>query len=189
MIICGLDIATTTGLAIFEGERFVHAEAFRPAGKTDAEIFHGFRVWLRSSLIGYGVQACANEETLRSDIKRTETDQVTGATRQVSMVSKDALERIYGLRAHAAEICYALNIPHFEVNQSTWRSSFLRDGKKGFDNWKKAAMAQCQLLRWPVPKHDAAEACGVAWWLGGHLKTMTHIRPGDLFYDMSRGAA
>jgi hypothetical protein len=44
--IIGLDIATTTGAAIFAGEKLIHWEAFRPDGKTPGAIFDGFRLWL-----------------------------------------------------------------------------------------------------------------------------------------------
>jgi uncharacterized protein (UPF0335 family) len=39
MLVAGFDIATTTGMAVLDGTRVVHAEAYRPPGKTEAEIF------------------------------------------------------------------------------------------------------------------------------------------------------
>lgn len=172
MIIAGLDVATRTGLAIMDGDRLLHVEAFRPKGKEDHEIFQGFRTWLRPLLISHGVEHAAVEEPLRSDLKRRNPDGTEEA-----LTNMRTYLRLYGLRAHAIEICAALNIPCEEVNQATWRKAFLGNGRGD----KDMALAQCKLLRWPVPNKDAAEACGVAWWLGGHLRVTSAIKPGDLF--------
>lgn len=172
MIIAGLDVATRTGIAILDGEKFVHAEAFRPSGKEDPEIFHGFRVWLRAMLVAHDVQHCAIEEPLRSDLKRRNPD---GS--EEALTNMRTYLRLYGLRAHAIEICKAINVPCEEVNQASWRKAFIGNGRAD----KDAAVNQCKLLRWPVPNKDAAEACGVAWWLSGHLRTAKLVRPGDLF--------
>lgn len=160
MRIAGLDVATKTGLCVMDGERLVHVEAFRPKGKEDPEIFHGFRTWLRPLLIAHQVEHVAMEEPLRSDLKRRNADGTEEA-----MTNMRTYLRLYGLRAHVVEICAALNIPCLEVNQSTWRKAFIGNGRAD----KDMAMAQCKLLRWPVANKDAAEACGVAWWLNGRL--------------------
>ncbi len=64
MIVAGLDVATTTGLAILEGDKCLHWEAHRPKGKEDSEIFHGYRAWLRSTLVAFGVEHVGMEEPL-----------------------------------------------------------------------------------------------------------------------------
>lgn len=174
MIICGMDIATRSGLCIMNGDKLVHVESFRPAGKEDPEIFHGFRNWMRPMLVSHGVEHVAIEEPLRSDLKRREADGT-----ETALTNMRTYLRLYGLRAHAKEICHALNIPCEEVNQSSWRKAFLGNGRGD----KDMAMAQCKLLRWPVPNKDAAEACGVAWWLAGHIRASRLVRPGDLFEE------
>lgn len=175
-VLCGMDIATRSGFAILEGDRLLHAEAFRPKGKTDAEIFHGFRVHLRALLVSFAVEHAAIEEPLRSDLTRTEKD---GSKVPISNMS--TFLRIYGLRAHAIEVCHALNIDCCEINQSSWRKAFLGNGRAD----KDMALAQCKLMRWPVETKDAAEACGVAWALAGQLRTAQLYRPGELFAPQS----
>lgn len=172
MILCGMDIATRSGIAIMDGDKLVHVEAFRPAGKDDAEIFHGFRTWLRPMLVSHGVQHMAIEEPLRSDLKRREADGT-----ETALTNMRTYLRLYGLRGHAIEVARSLNIPCEEINQSTWRKAFLGNGRGD----KDMAMAQCKLLRWNVPNKDAAEACGVAFWLAGHLRQPAAVRSGDLF--------
>lgn len=172
MIVAGLDVATRTGICIMDGENPLHIESFRPAGKEDAEIFHGFRAHLRAMLISHRVEHAAIEEPLRSDLKRRNPDGT-----EDPLTNMRTYLRLYGLRAHAIEVCHALNIPCEEVNQASWRKAFLGNGRADKDD----AMKQCQMLRWPVTNKDAAEACGVAWWLSGHLRTSRLVRPGDLF--------
>lgn len=172
MIIAGLDVATTTGFACMQGDTLLHAEAFRPTGNGDAEIFHGFRAHLRSLLVSFRVEHVGIEEPLRSDLTRKEKD---GTSVPISNMA--TFLRLYGLRAHAVELCHALNIPVMQFNQSTWRKAFLGNGRAD----KEMALAQCKLLRWPVKSRDAAEACGVAWALAGHLRLSDMHRPGELF--------
>lgn len=171
-VLCGLDLATTSGIAIMQDDRLLHVEAYRPPGKTDDEIFHGFRNHLLPLLKDFGVAYVALEEPLRSDLTRKEAD---GSVVPISNMR--TFLRLYGLRAHAIQICRQISVDWFEVNQSTWRKAFLRNGRGD----KDAAMAQCKLMRWSVPNKDAAEACGVVWWLSGHLRLNRSALPGDLF--------
>jgi Holliday junction resolvasome RuvABC endonuclease subunit len=174
LIIAGLDIATITGAAVMQGDKLLHAEAFRPDGTESAEIFHGFRTHLRALLVSYRVEAVAAEEPLRTNgLMRKNPD---GS--ESPMISMATIYRLYGMAAAAEEICFALNIPFYFVNMRTWRKAFIGNG--GAD--KAAAVAQCKLLRFNVRgKTDAAEAVGVCWWLAGHLRVAQLHRPGELF--------
>jgi len=170
MIVAGLDLATTTGIAILERDRLVHWQSFRPRGDANPEIFHGFRQWLWSVLVAYGVQYAAIEEPLRSDLKiaaRPINGAPLGAPKQWTGGSSMATYlRLYGIFGHAQEICHALNIPCEVVNQSTWRKSFCGNGRAT----KEDAVAACKRMGWTIPKKDPAEACGVAFWLQGELR-------------------
>lgn len=195
MIVAGLDAATTSGLAIMEGDKLLHWEAHRPKGREDFEIFHGFRIWLRSTLVAFGVEHLAMEEPLPTNLERTEivfsqVDVFSSKARKIKrpMSSMATYRRLYGLAAHAREICHAVNIPVVEVNQREWRQAFLgvRSAPKGTSDstaWlKDRAVQQCQRIGFTVPKKDAAEAVGIAFWLQGHLKIEgAGVRPGDLF--------
>lgn len=195
MIVAGLDVATTTGLAILEGDKCLHWEAFRPKGKEDSEIFHGYRIWLRSTLVAFGVERAGMEEPLPTNLERTEVvfsqvDVFSSKTRKIKrpMTNMATYRRLYGLAAHTREICFSLNIPLVEVNQRDWRQAFLgvRSAPKGTTDstaWlKDKAVQQCQRIGFNITKKDAAEGAGVAFWLQGHLKQEgAGIRPGDLF--------
>lgn len=176
MILAGFDLATTTGAAVLNGGAFVRADRIRPDGDTDGEIFRGFRRWLFAYLQENGIEHAAIEAPLVSNLTKKLAD---GSERPLS--SQRAYLRAYGFRAIALETCFRLSVPCIEVGQSTWRSAFLPKHRGKGADLKALAVEQCRLLRWPVPNKDAAEACGVVFWLSGHLKTARLARPDDLF--------
>lgn len=191
-VIVGMDLATTSGFAFMTGDRLIHAESFRPAGKDDGAIFAGFRSHLHKLLIRYQPKNAAIEQPLRTDLKRREygAPDLTGMSIKYerAMVSMDAYLRLYGLRAVTLELCHAMSIPVFEANQAAWRSAFLGvtrapAGTKNGREWlKQRALSQCRLLKFDVTQKDAAEAVGVAFWLGGTLK-LRKFEDGDLFAE------
>lgn len=160
MNVLGMDLATRSGFAVLDGERLVHAESFRPHGTEDAEIFDGFRRRLMVIIAQHDIRHAALEEPLRSDLKRREAD----GTEKAFSTMRTYL-RLYGLRAHAIQICHELGVDCREVNQSTWRKAFVGNGRAD----KADSLRQCALLRWLVPDNNAAEAAGVAWWLNGEM--------------------
>jgi hypothetical protein len=169
-VIAGLDVATTTGLAVFDGGRLVHAEAYRPPGKTNGEINSGFRAWLLSMFKAHAVEYVAGEEPLVTNLKDKAGDPI---------VTMSTYRRIYGLYGVLEELCATLNLPFEAVHQATWRKAFLGNGRGD----KDMSLAQCKQLRWPIKSKDAAEAAGVAWWLAGHLRLAQLVRPGELFSE------
>lgn len=174
MITAGFDIATTTGCAILDGTRVVHAEAHRPAGKTDGEIFRGFRIWFRATLIAHEIQHVGIEQPLVTNIAAPDTRPNAKPGQTHNPVTMKTYLRLYGLRAHAIEICEALNVPVIEVHQATWRKSFTGNGRATKDDTLKLAQ---RLVPWLKSK-DAGEAIGIAWHLNGEL---TRVPEADLF--------
>lgn len=168
MIIAGADIATTTGIAILDGSKVVHIEAFRAKGADDAEIFANWRPWFRSMLIAHGVQACAIEAPLVTDLKAPDKrpNARPGETR--NPVTMKTYLRLYGLRAHAVEICKSLNIDCRELHQSTWRKAFTGNGRAT----KEETLALARRIYPALKSKDAAEALGVCWALNGELSKM-----------------
>jgi Holliday junction resolvasome RuvABC endonuclease subunit len=172
MRVAGLDLASRSGFAVLDGDRLVHAESFRPATSHEGKFFTAFRQWLGSMLVTYQVEHAAIEQPLRSDLRKREAD---GTEKAFSNMA--TFRRLYGLAAHAIEVCSRLDIPCEEVNQSTWRKAFVGNGRAS----KEDSVQQCRILRWNVTQKDAAEACGVAWWLAGHVRGSRLSRPDELF--------
>lgn len=199
MNLIGLDTGTTSGCCVLAGEQYVHAEAFRPKGETDAEIFAGFRVWWRTMLIAHEVQEAAIEQPLRTDLFKTEMLPGRGdafgetATKVKKPIgTMRTFLRLYGIRAHAIEVAGSLNIPFREVNNKIWRSKVYggQQPPKGTKNtsewWKGTALARCKMLGWPIKSKDAAEGAMIAEYLRIALKEERlgiAQRPLDLFSE------
>lgn len=196
MKIAGLDTGTTSGIGIMSGDRLTHAEAFRSAGENDAEVFHSFRGWWRGMLLAHEVEEAAIEEPLRTDLSKSESRDVGDAFgARVVKIKKPigtmrTFLRLYGIRAHAIEICKSLNVPCREVNVQAWRDKIhgRRTAPKGTPNasawWKTQALQRCSQLGWPVKSKDAAEGALIAEYLRITLKEERlgiALRPDDLF--------
>ena len=167
MIIAGFDIATTTGCAILDGSRVLHVEAFRPDGKTDAEVFHGFRAWFRKTLQQYPVEHVAIEQALVTDIRAPVENGKPGETR--NPVQYRTYLRLYGLRAIAIQSAHGLGMPLIEVHQGTWRKAFTGNGRAS----KEESLALAQKIVPGLKSLDAAEAIGIAWHLNGVIRHQT----------------
>jgi hypothetical protein len=176
-MLAGFDIATTTGAAFLRGDKIVHAEAFRPQGKEDPEIFAGFRQWFRSMLIAHEVQHIAIEQPLVTDIRAPDRRRGAQPGETHNPVTMKTYLRLYGLRAHAVEIAGTLNIGLVEVHQATWRKSFTGNGRASKDE----SFAIAKRLYPSLKSKDAAEAIGIVWHLSGVLRQAAFVRPGDLF--------
>lgn len=177
MVLAGLDIATTTGICVLDGERFVFAREFHWEGQNSGQVFRHFRKTLYMLIEQHEIKHVAAEEPLRTDIeikgKPTEEDPEPESTRP----PMKTFLRIYGLCAIAQEVCAAHDVPFIYVNQGTWRKSFTGTGRAK----KEDSLAYARLIDKSITSFDAAEALGVAWWLRGHLDPRFAAPRGDLF--------
>lgn len=165
MIVAGADLATTTGLAILDGEKVIHIESHRPSGKTDAEIFTGFRIWFRAMLIAHGVEHLGVEAPLVTDIKAPNRAPNAKPGEMRNPVTMKTYLRLYGMRAHAVQVAHSLNIPCTEIHQASWRKAFCGNGRASKDDVLRLA----QRLVPGLKSKDSSDALGVAWALNGEL--------------------
>jgi hypothetical protein len=179
MTLAGFDLATTSGAAILRGDKIVHAEAFRPQGKEDSQVFAGFRGWFRTMLLAYEVEQVAIEQPLVTDIRAPVRREGAQPGETHNPVTMKTYLRLYGLRAHAVEIAGSLNIPLLEAHQSSWRKSFTGNGRATKDD----TLALAKRLYPSLKSKDAAEAVGIVWHLSGVLRQASLVRPGDLFEE------
>lgn len=198
MRLVGLDQALRkSGAALLDGDRFVVAVAFDNKAPRQGKAFMDFRNWWREFLQrNRPINRVALEEPLRSDMQRTEVEfdgqaEAFGRSvvrRKVPITNMNTLLGLYGIRAHAIEICEELRIPYVEVNVQDWRQVIhgRRSAPKGTSNssewWKAQALDRCRLLKWNVPSKDAAEAALIAEWLRISLSPLG-ARHNDLFSD------
>lgn len=173
---------------MLDGDKFVHAEGFTAKGDTPGEMFHSFRNWWRPFLVCNRVEAVALEEPLPSN--RFRNEMVDGHKVKVPFTNMKTLLGLYGVRAHAIEICHALNIPVQEINNQAWRQEIYgrRTAPKGTLNasdwWKQQALDRCKLLGWSVPTKDAAESALIADWLRIQLNPRM-LRARDMFKEVA----
>lgn len=179
MMLAGFDIATTTGAAFLSGDKIVHAEAFRPQGKEDPEIFSNWRTWFRCMLISHEVQHIGIEQALVTDIRAPDKRQGARPGETHNPVTMKTYLRLYGLRAHAVEIAHTLNIGLTEIHQATWRKAFTGNGRAT----KEDTLLLAKRLVPGLKSKDAGEAVGIVWALSGMLRQASYIRPGDLFEE------
>jgi hypothetical protein len=166
MIVAGFDIATTSGCAVLNGQSVLHIESFRASGETEGAIFRSFRKWFHTTLTGFGVERVAIEQPLVTDIRAPDhrPNAKPGETR--NPVTMKTYLRLYGLRAHAVEICERLNLPVIELHQSTWRKAFTGNGRASKDD----VLALAQQIVPGLKSKDSSDALGVAWALNGELR-------------------
>lgn len=197
MRLAGLDIATRTGLTVVRDGAF-RASSFKPRaeqteglkkGKLDfayeGRLFHEFRGWLHGQLVENEITDVGIEEPLRSDVpmKKATIDTSAGFFGQAitygdsSNTNMATVFRLYGLQAHALEICARLSIAVHMFPQQTWRSEFMgvtraptSVPKDKRSKWlKDKAREVCALHGIEVVNADQGDSAGIAWVLKNRL--------------------
>jgi Holliday junction resolvasome RuvABC endonuclease subunit len=165
LIIAGFDIATTTGAAVLRGSTVLHVEAFRSPGTADGLVFRNFRRWFRNILTGHHVERVAIEQPLVTNITAPDTRPRARPGETHNPITMKTYLRLYGLRAHAVELCERLGVDCIEVHQGTWRKSFTGNGRAT----KEQTLLIAQRIVPGLKSKDIADAIGVAWHLNGEL--------------------
>lgn len=199
MVIGGMDLATTSGFCVVRDGKY-ETQTFRANvkksildgskgidAKREGEIGRKFQDFLQCWLITNQVDTVAIEAPLPSNTTRrkrvvnTASDFAGQAIQyqEVGGVSQAAVFRMYGLEFAALALCNRLNISAVFVHQATWRKEFLGTGRP--TDAKKEAVKMCQRLGIEISSVDAAEACGVAFWLDRQINPLSHRRANDLF--------
>jgi hypothetical protein len=177
MVLAGLDVATTTGITILDGDRLVLCGEFHFEGKTSGLIFRHCRKSIYNLFEKYEVKQVAAEQPLRTDIDLPGKPNEDGTEGEKTRPPMKTFQRIYGLNAICEEVCAALGIGHRYVNQGKWRKAFTGNGHATKDESLRLA----RLVDRTITSHDAAESMGVAWWLRGELDSRFAAPRGDLF--------
>ena len=172
MKIAGLDVATTTGWCIAEGQSFKTGK-FHPGSKLDdGEVYRRFRSWLWTFLVHNEIEQVAIEAPLMTNVTETRVrtdNEFFGAKEKRNAINQRTIIRLNVLNGIAQEVCTVLNIPFKVVHQGTWRKAFIGKKPKGED-WKDAAVRVCQSMGIEYGSKDAAEAAGIAFWMQVELK-------------------
>jgi len=186
-LLAGLDIATTTGIAIIRGDHLVftdHRRFVDDDDNDDGAVFYRAAKWLSEIMGRFDVTEMAVEETLRTNSTRSKMVQGPDGPKKVSKpIGTDrTYKRLGGLRGvmllalrdeALRRQSQGRGLSYREVNVRTWRSGVYgkcSPPKTVSDSdrskwWKQKALAQCKLFRWDITQTDAAEAAMIAEWL------------------------
>lgn len=201
-VLAGLDIATTTGLAMLRDDE-VTTTTFRGGAKqkfldtgkfgsldpmVDGDIGRRWEDFLRVWLIDNQITHVAIEAPLITNNTRmveevdTTTEWAGTSVRKVEKgaTNMSAIYRSTGMSMLAIATCSRLGIPVWFVAQGTWRKEFTGSGVgKGA---KDRCVAACRKLGIEISSVDAAEAVGIVLWLDTVLRpSQARRRAEDLF--------
>ncbi len=176
-VLCGLDIATTTGITVLAGERLVLCGAFKWEGKCSGEAFRHARKIFYRLIEKYKIEHVAAEEPLRTDIEISGRPNEDGSPGEKTHPPMKTFQRIYGLCAVFEETCAAHSVSFRYIHQGTWRRSFTGKGNATKDD----TLALARLIDPTITSYDSAESLGVAWALRGQLDPRYAAPRGDLF--------
>lgn len=165
--ILGLDIATTTGFAIYtvnEPLSTIETGTIKANGN-DAEQKASS---LAKELITFIKQKRPNfvaiEQPLRNLVSfKKKSQSLIGETEQLTF-NPHTLQ-LSSMTGSVIGILTGFKIPWITIPSATWRKHFLGRGReKGWQraDWKRAAIERCRSLHIPVKNNDAAEAVGIA---------------------------
>ncbi len=197
-ILLGLDIATTTGWALYEVHELRNHPQIscgswkcKPERKGDHVDTCGkmaaHLVALHKSLRDRGLQidrvAIEAPLKVRVGAKRVIRDDMWASHTETTQATNAATEFITpALHGAAIAILCAYKIPVDNVMSSTWRKSFIGVGRapKEIQNkrkwWKDKVREAADLLGtdmgFNVPNMDASDAVGVVFWLAAQVRTM-----------------
>ena len=168
-LILGLDVATTTGFALYTvGETLSTIQT----GVINSKAMKGEKVEKKIVYLGYQLERLydthrpdfvAIEEPLRNVVSYSKKQQTLVDEEEIT-VNPNTMQ-LLALASMAAFTADLRQIPWVTIPSSTWRKYFLGFGRKtGWkrEDWKRATIERCRSLRIQVKNNDAADAVGVA---------------------------
>ena len=165
--ILGLDIATTTGLALYtvnEPLSTIETRTIKVQGSNSEQKAASLSVEFIRLFKEQRPDFVAIEEPLRNLVPfRKKIQSLIGETEQLT-INPNALQ-LSSITGAAVAIISGFKIPWITIPSATWRKHFLGRGReKGWQraDWKRAAIERCRSLHIPVKNNDAAEAVGIA---------------------------
>jgi hypothetical protein len=211
VILCGLDIATTSGIALKGNDGVITTQTFKApsppkkrapstvedvfgdedSGKIDIEkegrIARAWEDFLFSFLRVNGVQYVAIEEVLISNPGRTKLEvdmQANFAGQAMRKVKVQTTSQATIYRLYGLNMIAAGVCSRLGIPAISVNQTTWRKAFLGNGRPKDAkheAARMCKVMGIKVSSLDAAEAVGVVEWLSGHLNPYSARRANDLF--------
>lgn len=168
-MILGLDIATTTGWALYDPHKpvsAIRAGSFKCIGDSPEAKAYSLSGHLIKLIGDYGKPdfVCI-EEPLRAIPQGKRSMKFMGEEQQVGGAAGSAQMMVLAnqLVGSAIGLIRGYGLPFETVTSATWRKAMYNgDRAKGSAEWKRLARDKCRLLKIEVPNADAAEASFIA---------------------------
>jgi hypothetical protein len=163
--------------------------SFTATGDIDPEIFLSFSRWFYDSIDRYlgtpePVTHVAIERVMPGGKSKIEIipgkADLVGGLRVKDFTNFETQAYLLGFRGIAMATVQGFGLPLYMPTVGEWRRSFYGKGVKPPPDrntpakrktwWKHMAKRQCELLSIHVPDADAAEACGIGFWLRAQLQ-------------------
>lgn len=159
MRVIGLDVATRTGFAVYDGRVWttgaLRCPIKRPKGKGLNAAHVGAVIdWLTGELHTVFLSAAP------LDAAAIETPIIGGGVK----LDPRAVHMLNAMAGAAARVAHRARVPVVYVGNQTWRKAFGVTGK-GTAAKKADAMRICRFEGIPVSSDDEADAVGIARWL------------------------
>lgn len=165
-IFMGLDVATTTGWAIYEQGRTatVRSGSFKSLGETNREKCVVFTGKLVALLKQHRPDFCIIERPLSMVPKHFKVSKMMPDLEPEATINPGTTLMLNALFGAAVAVVTGMGIGSDDVAAGTWRSKFFPKGVKGNNrpHWKKLAMEHCKMVKIPVSNSDEAEAVAIA---------------------------
>lgn len=169
MIILALDIATTTGFAVFDTDRppsSMLSGSIKFIGSTAFEKIHDMRRKLPKLIRQHQPEFVAIEAPLAFVPQfRKKTKTMFGEEEETSTINPGTIMQLNRLSGAAQMVIQGQNLPCVEVRPQTWQR-IIPANIKG--PTKKRAAAYCDMLKIVSPNMDSRDACIIALWAAGH---------------------
>lgn len=167
MLITGLDIATSTGIAWVDPSQppsTWRCLALEAEGDTVWDAVDDFDHALRTLLEETRPDFAVIERPLGVVVDYGGSNAAPGDKR---MINAKTVIKLAALAGAAIGVLNGLNIPFGLIADKTWRTAYYGSGYKPAENWKASAVDMAHLQGVPLPEtkkaaHDAAEAVGIA---------------------------
>jgi hypothetical protein len=169
MLVLGLDIATTTGCALYDTKRdisSIKAWSFTVSGDLPEEKAGNMGREMVGIIKQHKPDLVVCEQPMRMLVQHAKTESDLLGERQTSTINPMSMILPNQLIGSVMGVVFAFNLGWHIMTAEQWRKQFLGFGRqKGWDRkmWKKAARDRCNMLGIKVTNDDMGDAVGVAF--------------------------
>jgi hypothetical protein len=169
MLVLGLDVATVTGVSLYDTSRDVSAIkawSFKVDGDIPEEKAGNAGVEMVKILRQHKPDMVIAEMPMRAVVQHEKEQSDLLGTRRTATINPMSVILPNQLMGAVMAVTFAFGVGWHIISAEQWRKQFLGFGRqKGWDRkaWKKATRERCDMLGIRCTNDDMADAVGVAF--------------------------